>query len=611
MRDLFKFELLHFRSWGMAAALVHLVLLASLVRLVDPGQQPLRFHQAAGGVYVLVGLLLGLYQLGSYRRPNTWLNLLHRPVPATRIAAALCGAAVAWLAIVVAGPMLLAALYQRASTARVMDLRHWLLPLAALMLAMLGYLAGAYAMLANRRWSTCGLVFLFLVATADAGGLARLALMALALAWLAVLVAVSFKPDLAASPRGPVARVATVLPLQMGVYLLLLLLGFAGELVWVVQGSHPLSRPPAGGHTETERMDGRQRLLAGLAASTDAQAPLWREQVTLSEVASSSYRYQPAAQRGTFANPAQPVGFADRRARVAWVFSHDRMRLEGVRTSDGGRAGELGVGEHNAAFPAPPVDLGGAPGLAEDDHLLAAGNLVYQYVSETGRVIARIRLPAGEVVDDLGPIGESLSLGTDRARYFFDGRDLAQGDGLIQPRQRVALPGSYASLSRLDMIELVDGYLMSFTFSNDASRGQGEAPHQAVLWVDDAGQVHPVADRALAWDYPALFRYQAWVPSPLLYTVRGWLRELFAAPDPQRAVVTPPVPRSMKWLAGGLMVLSLLAAVWLTARRELSAGARWAWILACGAIGLPALASLWLLHPERELVARRWQQQPA
>ena len=613
MRDLFKFELLHFRVWGTAAALVHLMVLGFLVRLLDLGQQPLLVYRAFGGVYTVLGLLLGLYQMGGYRRANTWLNLLHRPVPATRIAAALCGAAAVWLAIAVALPILLAATYQRELTARIMDLRHWLLPVAALMLAWLGYLAGAYAMLANRRWSACGLVFLLLVATNGASGVARLAVMALALAWLGMLVACSFKPDLAALPRGPLARVATVLPLQLSAYLLMLLVGLAGEMVWVVQGSHPLNRPepPAGGHTETDRMDGRQRLLAGLAASTDAHAPLWREQVGLSEVTSLGFGQSPAAQRGGFANPPQPSGFVDAHKRIEWIFSHDRMRLEGLRTADGRRAGELGVGEANAPFPALPIDLGAAPGLAEDDRLLGAGNALYQYDSESGRILPRLQLPAGEAIDGIEPIGESLTIGTDRARYIIDGRDLAEADGPIRPRQRVAIPGSYGSLSRLDMIELVDGYLMSFAFTNDASRAEGEPPHQVLLWADDRGQVHPVAYRALTWDYPALFRYQAWVPSPLLYAVRGWLRDLFAAPDPQRAVAPPPVPRSMWLLAGALMLMSLLAAVPLSASRDLSIPARMLWILACGIVGLPALVSLWLLHPERERAPRRLAPQPA
>ena len=47
-------------------------------------------------------------------------------------------------------------------------------------------------------------------------------------------------------------------------------------------------------------------------------------------------------------------------------------------------------------------------------------------------------------------------------------------------------------------------------------------------------------------------------------------------------------------------LLSLLGAVWLTGRQSHSPRGRWFWILLCGVVGLPALASLWLMVPRRE-----------
>ena len=54
------------------------------------------------------------------------------------------------------------------------------------------------------------------------------------------------------------------------------------------------------------------------------------------------------------------------------------------------------------------------------------------------------------------------------------------------------------------------------------------------------------------------------------------------------------------WLAGACCLLSLLGAAWLSARQSHSPHGRWAWVLLCGVVGLPALASLWLLYPMRE-----------
>ena len=59
-------------------------------------------------------------------------------------------------------------------------------------------------------------------------------------------------------------------------------------------------------------------------------------------------------------------------------------------------------------------------------------------------------------------------------------------------------------------------------------------------------------------------------------------------------------PSRIVILAAVLCLLSLLAAIRVSARQAHAPLARWTWVLACGVIGLPALASLWLLYPVRE-----------
>ena len=63
--------------------------------------------------------------------------------------------------------------------------------------------------------------------------------------------------------------------------------------------------------------------------------------------------------------------------------------------------------------------------------------------------------------------------------------------------------------------------------------------------------------------------------------------------------IAPP-PRALVVVAAVLCALSLLAAIVISARQAHPAPRRWAWIAVCGLVGLPALASLWLLYPRRE-----------
>ena len=110
MIDLFKGELLRFRLWAAIAAIVNLAVLGFLSRMVDMAQQPIFVYQVFAAVYAVLGILLGLYQMGSYRKPNQWLNLLHRPLHRLRIAGALSGASIVMLLVAVAVPFVLVCL---------------------------------------------------------------------------------------------------------------------------------------------------------------------------------------------------------------------------------------------------------------------------------------------------------------------------------------------------------------------------------------------------------------------------------------------------------------------------------------------------------------------
>ena len=343
MFELFKAELLRFRQWALALAGVHFIALGFLTRVVDLAQQPLVVHWSFGGTYAALGLLLGLYQMGTYRKPSAWLNMLHRPLSPPRIAISLIAAGVALLAVAVALPIALIALWQGAMTPRVVDVRHWLLALAALQIATAGYLVGAYGMLGERRYCFSGLVFPMLLLTAVATGSGALAVQALAVLWLIAMVLATFKPDLDAPPRSAAGMVAVALPLQMAMYLSMLLAYSGIEMLWIAQGSHPNNSPtpPRGGHNEAEKVDDRTRMRLALEGSSHPDAPLLREQIALSEPTGIASQVRRLPQYSELANVA-PMEFDDDARGVRWVFSHDDMRLHGYRLIGSHAGGHVG-----------------------------------------------------------------------------------------------------------------------------------------------------------------------------------------------------------------------------------------------------------------------------
>ena len=592
MIDLFKGELLRFRLWAIAAAAVHAGILGFMARIVDLAQQPLLVYQVFAMTYAVAGTLLGLYQMGSYHKPNQWLSLLHRPMHRLQIAGALGGAGAVLLFVAAALPIALIALYQDTATARVVDLRHWMMPIAAWLIALIGYAAGAYAMIGNRRHSFAVLVLPCLLMFAQASGVAMLALQLTLLAVLVGLVAIVFRPDPVAAPRSFAATAVTALPVQIGAYFLVWMLGYGVELFWTVSGTHPLNTPtpPKGGYIEADRAEGKDMLLLGIENSRDPDAALWREQIALSDVY-TRYPLRSLPQRGEMTN-LQPMEFTDGDRNITWVFKHDSMRFVGYGALDKRARGDLGVGEAQVAFPAPTMPFAA-------DYLYNA-HAAYQYDDGQGRVYERMRLPQGEVMaSPPEPAGDNLLVLSDRAAYFYPGREAMNGLDLLQPLMRVPMPGEVGNLSRMDVIELLDGYLVSFTYTWGVWSSELQHPYQQVLRIDGNGHAREVARRNLSQDLPTAYTARIWWLSPVLRTLCLGAQDLYAAPDPLRASPQP-MPRSMLWLALACCVVSLLGATWLSARLQLSPRNRWLWVVLCGVVGLPALLALWLMVPKRE-----------
>jgi hypothetical protein len=592
MYDLFKAELFRFRYGALAYFLVHGGLIAFYGRVTDLLQQSPMVVQGVAAVYALSGVLLGLYQMGGYRRPNRWLNLIHRPVHPRRIALALIGAASVLILVAVVVPMVLLLGVQETLSARVVDLRHWLIPVAGFLIAFASYLAGAYAVLGVRRYAPFVLILPALLAFSDSVGLGAIAVQLLVALWLGFLVLTAFRPDLTRIPARPAELAATGLPVAMAVYLVLLTVGgIAFQLGWIMLGTHPLNSIPAkGGMVEASRSEGPALIADGLSARRDPQARLWREQLAISD----SFKIQPGFDqlpvRGELTNTV-PIEFDDNERGINWTFSHDSMRFEGRRTVGGAAYKSLGLGDRGQPFQRPPVSIG-------DGTMVDAGR-VARFDQESERIEPRIAVPAGETIAaPPAPIGESIALLTDKALYFYDAQVLVSGDRLFPARQRVSLAGPIGNLDRIDIVELLDGYLVSETFGRGNPDGEGDS-WQQIVRVDGAGREFMVARRDLVSDFPTLSRFRDFWLSPSLRTAYRGAMRLFAPSTPLRESRASAVPGFVWALALALSLLALAGAWWWSGRVGLSRGRRIGWSIASALAGLPGLITLILFHPKR------------
>lgn len=589
MFELYKAECRRFRWWALGAGALHAGTLLFFDRVVDPLQQPAMIYQMVAAIYAGAGVLLGLFQAGSYARINQWIALLHRPLSPRRVLVAVAGGSATMLAAAVLVPIALLLVGHDLIGSRFVDARHWLLGLSGVLIALIGLMGGIYAALSPRRYGWLVLIPALLPTVSMAVGWAAVAVQAGVLILLALLVASVFKPDLAEPPHTVMGLGGTALAAAMGAYLLLVV---AGDLVfqtlWIATGTHPLNGvPPRGGVTEATRADGAVLMEAGLAGRQDDQARIWREQVRLSEVFGVTPTIKWLPVRGELTNAA-PMEFDDDRRGARWTFSHDDMRFHGVRLSDGAALGTLAV---DGGFEAPPLPIDGG-------RLIAGGSL-FAFDTDDGAIHRRIRLPAGEtIVAPPSMVGTALAVASNRALRLYDARVLDGNQGSETPLATVPLPAPVGGLMRLDLIELLDGYLVSFTYARGGVDGPANA-WQQVVQVKGTGPGQLVSGRPLAPDFPFVTRFAPYWISPALKVARDLAENAGGGAVPMAEREPVRIPLSI-WIAAGLLaLLSAAGAALLAKLRQLGLRAGAAWTLATLALGPPMLLAFWLIRPTR------------
>lgn len=591
---LFKAELRRFRIPGFIVFAAHLLVLGFMSRTSDLAQESAMAYKAIAACYVAAGLLFGAYQMTGYARPAAWLQLIHRPVPAWRIGIALMAAGVAWLAIAVALPILLIDAWQAGLTARVVDLRHWLMPLPALTVSVIGYALGAYAVLANRRVGFGPMIVLLLLLTARAQGLNALLLQVMIATNLGVLLWIVFRANRSAIPASPWRLGFIFVPLTFALYFgLLMAMKVSMQVIWILLGAAPAtaSVPPHESVQESARMTDKALMLEGIRASHDAHAAQWAAQVDAQE---KLERYGPMIDelptRGQFTN-GPSLSFADTAHDTRWTFSHDRMRFVGRGFSDDRTDRGTLAPPGATTFPSPTMPVMGALGAGDAATAVLLGDrTAWLYDTRTRAMSVLLTLPAHEVFASVPMrVGTHPAALSDTALYVGNG-NLPLHGAMV----RIPLDGPISVLSRVSIADVDDGHLISLVYLRN-NRYESFPRVQQIVHVDANGAWHVVSTRPLAQDFPTWFRYMDWWLSPLLERASDGLKMLFA-PQPGLSPADPATPpASMLWLAAVCALLCASVTAALARRQRLGATATMAWMIVTALLGPAGLFGFWLV----------------
>ncbi len=612
MWQMYRAELLRFRMFGSIAAVLHLVVLRGVISFGDLFINSVAKLALGLVAYGGLGLIFGLYQWGTYKKAGRWTFLVHRPMASSQIFGALAGAAATWLVVIAALPLTAITAYADLFRPEWVDARFYATAPFVLGLSLVFYLLGSIVMLhPSRTAALIGCVAVFFLSRELVGDWVFV-ILALVTLWLGFVAVTCFKPDLKKPLNRPLAVVASALPMQ---YALLWMLFIGGNLVWsswIAFEEHGVQSfavhtwndyfPPQTveylGYRNTE-----DALTHGLERIDHPRGAELAKQIELAERFEISRVWRKPVTRGQLLHLDRSAALADPEHEVAWAVSHDRLLLFGRDLRSGAPVGWMGerglltseqVDDSSQRFPEVPSVVG--------EKYLLTSRSVYELEGRRQRIHKRFELPEDQSPATAPRVhGSVVSLMSDKGLYLFDAREWRRRLGEVKPLAYVELPGDIRNLSGIQVAELLDGFLFSFAFGSQSSRGFLPAEQvMAELTLD--GGVEILGRVALSQGQPALLRHQVFVYSPLMQTAHDWL---WAAIGPYRhgaVAVEPrlePLPSKVWAAALGLSLLGALAAFLLGRRRGLVGRGLWAWTLGVLLSGLPGLMTFFILSPRK------------
>lgn len=606
MKDLYFSELRRFRWIALAAGIANLLLLVFLNRVGDLLQSSY-FHGLLLLIAMASGVALAIFQVGSYRKPSQWAWLIHRPLSTSRIFGALALSATTLLSLVILLPMLMVLISTDLLTTRVADLHHYVSLVHVLAFSMMAWMAGAHACISRSRVAIAVLFAPLLLALHMVSVFVLLLPVSLALGWLVWITLKSFRANRDGPIQGSGTLLLTALPLQIGLFLLcLVLVRFLMVSGGILLGTDPLNTdyPPKGGLIETERSEPSEEFVLGLAKSSDPRAESWRMQMPLLEPLRFGPWLKRFPVRHQFSNLSLPSSWYDKERNIFWSFSHDRMLFVGRNPESGVAQGVFGM---NGAGDDTP--FGSVPVVAEHGDLLTE-NMLYGIDEQDQSLVKRFELNADETFTALPQreLGRLMLLTNQRLIVLRENRRAAATTPPLIRDWQVNLPDGPQHLTSVSVAELMDGWLVSFVYGNGFRQiGFSQFPEIAPPWqqvirIDADGNAEIVAERGIEPDFPALQRSFWWL-SPTLDVLTTWPEVALdkGLTWPMTLKLIPAA--TSQWIAAALlMLLSVIAAWWWLRGSRISKSRQWVWIGSCVVIGLPALLSMFLLEPRERKV---------
>jgi hypothetical protein len=482
MYNMFKTEFLKYRNRALIGMVVHLGLLAfMMIATVNLNARPT--YNLWLVACIAASALFGILQMNAHKKTNQWIYLIQRPLAPWKIGSSLLAAGCLHIIIALVLPFVLYQGVRSLGEASFIELRHFTQLQQVVPAMLVFYVYACFSALYPHGLKFLGFTMAMVCITNLAGMHVELALAMVGLI-ASYCFYFWFKPDLETGASSPAFIVLSELPVQFGLFWLVLMFH---AMVFQVGGSVLRTAPYySDAHDSTESLRSfaadSDVLLAGLQGLPPDDARFYRQQIQLGEL----YRVPhplPGAYPERNQRPSldESLALLEPETGNRWYFMHSDMLFKGVDSRSGEVVAWLGPDGFATDRASVTRPFTAVPWTVENRFIVDARRVI-QIDWENRRVHEKLNL---DHVEDAAP-GEyfKISLGifenfatilSSTHLYILRTTQLNDTAQAARVDARVPLPmPDRLQTTQMDVMELIDGYLVGILVGANINELEGK-----------------------------------------------------------------------------------------------------------------------------------------
>jgi len=612
MLALFKAEFIRYRKWAVLLLIIQLMLwlyLSKISDLLDANNARVTVIQL---LLLFSSFAFGLMQMYLHKRKNHWTQLLQRPLVSGKIYISLAGAAIANILIAVSLAWLLVVACLDNFTTTVVDHRHYAFVFFSAGKSIIAYLLGSFIMLSASRGAVMLVILLLVfIVPVNQSLVFIFSSILVIISYLGYLNFISFKADFSQHPKSGISAFLVAVPMQMmTVYLLVISAVIFYHIPLAIIGEHPALEQKEGTYEYWRKSISQEERISYLLKDIENENIKWYgKQAELAQYNVINTEIIDFAKIGQLHSSDKQYSLSHKSSQSLWVFSHDKMMLQGTDQNSGQIIGWLGQQGFidNIETVSSEDRFTKVPYLLQDKFIVT-DQVIFLVDFNEKTLSLKNEMYGNEYLVGLPQFNKShVTLVSNEKTYLFELEQFFEELELAVPVYELPHPANLDQISLIESYRLVDGFILNYLGYNYHGF---DRPGAEVFYAQLEGPLDKIYSTEFEQhSFPDIIRHLGYIASPLYYPLyRSFFHIGESTAIMKNSVVeiyARKMPLSVNISVIFLQILCTLIVFLLVSRSRLGRNKQLGWTVMTAMVGLPALISFFLLNKVGDISFKR------